>query len=445
MHSLVDEGIIMLINFRFSNCRSFYEDTELSMRATTDESFRELNTFIVNEKMMSKDDNELIKAAVVFGGNASGKTNILKAFTYMANVVRLSSAQLLVVESNECFAFNVEAKNKNSLYEVEIIQNGLYYKYGFELNNGKICHEWLYKREERLTKVFERKDGKLSIMSVPAQSINLIKIPDNALFLSIGNNFNLAVNKYLSDVMSWFLNVLIVFENASNSLDIYTMENEKYKIQALDILHKADIGITDFKIIKDKIATSSDPDSVIRLNRKLQSDPSIISGQLKAELENLYKIDMETIFDIFDDNDEIVDSKKVMLFKENGFHSEGTVRLICYLGWILAALDQGRTIFIDEIDSKLHFLVADYLLKLFNSIEHNPHNAQIICTAHNVMLMDENLRRDQIYFTSKDYQGRSTLVSLADYTGVRKTDLFSKRYLAGFYASLPNLNREKGD
>ena len=138
-------------------------------------------------------------------------------------------------------------------------------------------------------------------------------------------------------------------------------------------------------------------------------------------------------------NNEGVGKKPVMLFKENGFNSEGTMRLFCYLGWILAALDQGRTIFIDEIDAKLHFLVADYIIGLFNSIEHNPKNAQLICTAHNVMLMDEGLRRDQIYFTSKDQYGRSSLVSLSDFNGVRKNDLFSKRYLAGFYASLPDL------
>lgn len=434
----------MLINFRFANCRSFYDETEFSMRATTDESFRELNTFTVNERIMSKDDNELIKSAIIFGGNASGKTNVLKAFAYMASVVRLSSAQLRVAANNECFAFKTDAEKENSLYEVEIIQNGIYYKYGFELNGGSVRHEWLYKREERLVKVFERKESDLKIMSVSNQSINLIKVPNNTLFLSIGNNFNLSVNRYLSDVMSWFLNALVVFENTNNSLDIYTMENGKYKMQALDILRKADIGITDFEVVKDKIATSSDPDSIIRLNMKLQSDPSAIAGQLKTELESLYKIDMKTYFNIYNDDDSIAGRKDIMLFKENGFNSEGTVRLICYLGWILAALDQGRVIFIDEIDSKLHFLVADYLLKLFNSIEDNTKNAQLICTAHNVMLMDDNMRRDQIYFCSKDCRGRSTLVSLADYAGVRKNDLFSKRYLAGFYASLPSLNREDG-
>ena len=433
----------MLINFRFANCRSFYDETNLSMQATADSTLSEINTFTVNEKVMDKGDNELLKSAVIFGGNASGKSNIMKAFTYMVNVVRLSSAQIPIVAGNEQFAFQADANQKPSLFEVEFIQNGVYYKYGFELAGGAVCHEWLYKREERLVKVFERINGKIEIMGLPDQVINLIKIPAATLFVSIGNHFNLPINRYLNDVIVWFSNNLIVFENMANSLDIYTMENGKYKEQALDILKRADIGISDFEVVKDKIATVETQNDILSLNTQMQINPALIAGQIKAENESVYHIDVETDFDVYGENNEVVGKKPVMLFKENGFNSEGTVRLFCYLGWILAALDQGRTIFIDEIDAKLHFLVADYIIGLFNSIEHNPKNAQLICTAHNVMLMDEGLRRDQIYFTSKDKYGKSSLVSLSDYNGVRKNDLFSKRYLAGFYASLPDLESKE--
>ena len=433
----------MLINFRFENCRSFYYETNLSMQATADSTLSEINTFTVNEKVMDKGDNELLKSAVIFGGNASGKSNIMKAFTYMVNVVRLSSAQIPIVAGNEQFAFQADANQKPSLFEVEFIQNGIYYKYGFELAGGAVCHEWLYKREERLVKVFERTNGNIEIMGLPDQVINLIKIPAATLFVSIGNHFNLVINRYLNDVIVWFSNNLIVFENMANSLDIYTMKNGKYKEQALDILKRADIGISDFEVVKDKIATVETQNDILSLNTQMQINPALIAGQIKAENESVYHIDVETDFDVYGENNEVVGRKPVMLYKENGFNSEGTVRLFCYLGWILAALDQGRTIFIDEIDAKLHFLVADYIIGLFNSIEHNPKNAQLICTAHNVMLMDEGLRRDQIYFTSKDKYGKSSLVSLSDYNGVRKNDLFSKRYLAGFYASLPDLESKE--
>ena len=166
-------------------------------------------------------------------------------------------------------------------------------------------------------------------------------------------------------------------------------------------------------------------------------------GQLKKEDNDLYNIDIETYFRTFDNDGNAKKQKSIRLFKNRGFNSEGTERLLFYLGWILAALDQGRVIFIDEIDAKLHFLVTDYIIKLFNSIDNNPKSAQLICTAHNIMLMDEDLRRDQICFTSKNRYGESTLSSLSDYKNVRKTDLFSKRYLAGFYTKLPDMSADE--
>lgn len=99
-------------------------------------------------------------------------------------------------------------------------------------------------------------------------------------------------------------------------------------------------------------------------------------------------------------------------------------------------------ILVDEIDARLHFLLIDYIVSRFNSITWNPNDAQLIATAHNVLLMDGHIRRDQIYFTSKDKRGRSYLASLSDYKDVRKNVLYSKKYLAGFYVDLPNMRRD---
>ena len=109
------------------------------------------------------------------------------------------------------------------------------------------------------------------------------------------------------------------------------------------------------------------------------------------------------------------------------------------MGLILKVLDKGGVLIIDEIDSKLNFLIVDYILKSFNSINKNINNAQFISTAHNVLLMDDDLRRDQIYFASKNKYGATELYSLVDFNDVRKTDLFSKKYLAGFYSAIPTI------
>ena len=432
----------MLVNFLFKNCRSFYQENIFSMQAVKDTELREINTFTVDSKLMPKDENEFIKSAVIFGGNASGKSNVLKALAYMKNVLLMSASQFPIVAANETFAFYENAQNEESTYEVEIIQNASYYKYGFVLSKGVVKSEWLERRKERLTPVFKRTDNELDITGLSRQATRLINISKNTLFLSVGNNFHLDIAQYLNDVMQWFQNLLIVFENDANILDIYTMENGKYKEQALKILKLADIGIQDIRVKKDKVANMANFNDILNFNAQMQINPASF-GQLKQEEKNLYNIDLETFFDVYDGKGRVKGKKDILLYKNAGFNSEGTARLLCYLGWILAALDQGRVIVIDEIDAKLHFLVADYIVKLFNSIDTNPKNAQLICTAHNVMLMDEDLRRDQIYFTSKDKHGESSLVSLSDYKNVRKTDLFSKRYLAGFYAKLPDMaNRD---
>lgn len=428
----------MLVNFLFKNCRSFYQENIFSMQAVKDTELREINTFTVDSKLMPKDENEFIKSAVIFGGNASGKSNVLKALAYMKNVLLMSASQFPIVAANETFAFYENAQNEESTYEVEIIHNASYYKYGFILLKGVVKSEWLERRKERLTPVFKRTDNDLEITGLSKQATRLINISKNTLFLSVGNNFHLDIAPYLNDVMQWFQNLLIVFENDANILDIYTMQNGKYKEQALKILKLADIGIQDIRVKKDKVANMANFNDILNFNAQMQINPASF-GQLKQEEKNLYNIDLETFFVVYDEKGRIKGKKDVLLYKNAGFNSEGTARLLCYLGWILAALDQGRVIVIDEIDAKLHFLVADYIIKLFNSIDTNPKNAQLICTAHNVMLMDEDLRRDQIYFTSKDKYGESSLVSLSDYKNVRKTDLFSKRYLAGFYAKLPDM------
>ena len=432
----------MLINFRFKNFKSFYGENQLSLQSVKDDELQEINTFFVDESLFNKDEpNELLKSAIIFGANASGKSNVIKGLQYMYNAIQVSAApQFYVIKANDPFAFYEDSYEKESLYEVEIIQNNTYYKYGFTILQGKIKEEWLFRKKERLTQVFKRHDNKIDITG-NANVQNLINVPDTVLFLSIGLNYNLSISEYIKDVLQWFGSILIVFENNANSLDIYTTENEKYKKQALEILQKADIGIRNMTVVKDKVADLRDLNAVLALNMRMQTNPNMY-GQLKQENENMYNIDLDTKFDVYNSKNKKVGERNAMLYKDKGFHSEGTTRLLCYLGWILAALDKGRVIFIDEIDSKLHFLVADYLIKMFNSIDKNTNNAQLICTAHNVMLMDEDLRRDQIYFTSKNKYGVSELVSLADFKGVRKNDLFSKKYLAGFYSDLPNMNKQ---
>ncbi len=423
----------MLINFRFKNVNSFYEETNFSLEATNDTVLKGINTFSADNCGMLQGNDELLKSAIIFGSNASGKTNVLKALAYMKDAIGFSMSAMPIIQFNNPFLFFNHAPTEESLYEVEFIQNKTYYKYGFTIQDGKIAQEWLDKRQERIVSIFKRTGNDLYISNLKTNISKIIRLKENTLFISIANNFDLNIKNYIDDTLNWFKNLLVIFENNNNSLDIYSYDNGKYKNQALKILQLADIGIQEIEVKKNKIANMNNG------NILMPTTPIPNAGQLKLEKNDIFNIDLKTTFNVYDKNRNCVDKKNVMLFKDKGFNSEGTERLLCYLGWILLALDKGATILIDEIDSKLHFLVADYILNLFNSIDKNPNNAQLICTAHNLMLMDEDLRRDQIYFTSKDKYGSSNLICLSDFNNVRKNDLFSKKYLAGFYSNLPDM------
>ena len=174
----------MLISFTFKNCRSFYEETCLSLEAVKDNELREINTFKVDSKLMPKGTNELLKSAVIFGNNASGKSNVLKALAYMKNVLLVSASQYPVVAGNQPFMFNEGADNEKSKYEVEIIENDTYYRYGFTLCRGSVKEEWLDRRKERLTTVFKRYENMLEIVGLSKQAAGLINLSPSTLFLS---------------------------------------------------------------------------------------------------------------------------------------------------------------------------------------------------------------------------------------------------------------------
>lgn len=428
-----------LVNFKVKNFRSFYDETIFSMQATSNKEFAELNTFFCNEKLLSKNENELLKTAVLFGANASGKTNLIKAVDFMRIMILSSSNPLApFIQNNTPFAFFENANKEPTLFEIEIISNDIYYNYGFEIFNYQIVSEFLKKRSNgRLVEVFSRNESGIEINSNSKRNkSNIGKISNQSLFLSFANTPFLAVDEStindLRNVLQWFSepNLYIINDNIMNKYNIYLTEDGKYAKLALDFIKKADIGVENFSVEQKKVANKNN--GQIRVRGKHPP-------QLMSQDEDVLALDLKTIFNVYNNNKQVIRQHPVFLEKDFGFHSDGTYRLLSILGLILYTLDKGGIIFIDEIDSKLNFLIVDYILKAFNSINKNVNNAQLISTAHNVLLMDDDLRRDQIYFASKNKYGATEFYSLADFNDVRKTDLFSKKYLAGFYSAIPSM------
>ena len=176
----------MLVKFSVKNFRSFKDKSTLSMNASTrsdDNEYKELNTFDVNENLLPK-ENTLIKSATIYGPNASGKSNVLKAIKYMKDAVILSTA-FDVIKHNEPFAFSKETTPTS--FEIEFIKKDIFYNYSFSVLNGMIINEKLSKRIERLTTVFERTNNDLKITGVNATAQKFINVLPTVLFLSQAN------------------------------------------------------------------------------------------------------------------------------------------------------------------------------------------------------------------------------------------------------------------
>ncbi len=392
----------MLIQFTVENFLSFKEAATLSLVAS---SLKEKQTQA--EDIIFEIDGaniSLLKSAVVYGANASGKSNLVKALDFFKWFVinsskGVQSSERIQVES---FRLNKETECEPSYFEAIFADNDMQYRYGFEVDDKKVCREWLYqkvnKRKAKEVELFLRTEDNYEIhtkFAVGKEVVEKKMVRDNALLLSVAAQFNESVSV---DIMAWLANTTIV--TGSSDERIWEMattqiDNPKMKQRIVAFAQFADFGIDDIRKV----------------------DNTVISSHLQYD----------------DDGNE---TKSVTFpFRKN--ESEGTIKYFSLAFPIIDALDNGKRLIIDEFDSKMHPLLTCKIIALFNSLVTNPRNAQLIFTTHDTNLLSANLfRRDQVWFTQKDSFGASSLYSLAEYK-VRNSAPFEKDYLMGKYGGVP--------
>ena len=384
----------MLINFTFKNYRSFYDEQTLSLLASHDKVMEE-NIATVSTDLVPGNIG-VLRSIPLFGDNESGKTNLLKTLNFMKKMVFLSSSMNTVM-FNEPFALLEYSSLLDTHLEVEIIQNGSFYKYGFVINDNKITKEWLFKRTERLTPIFKRNGDELQITSLSRNEASLLSPSKSVLFLSIADKLNLSIKNSILDVKEFFQNLEFISEPKREYLNLY-LENEDRIRTANTILKNIDMGFSDLKLIK-------------------------MGSYIDAELSQ----------DVYNETGDIIKKRKLRLFQDQELLGRGIVHLCCILPVLLKALDTGGTILINDLGSALSVNLAGFLQNFFSDNRINKNGSQMIATSSLSMLMDEALRRDQIYLVSKDNQGKSSLHRLSDRKNVRKSDVYSKKYLKGEY------------
>jgi AAA15 family ATPase/GTPase len=416
----------MLLEFRVKNFLSIKDEVCLDLKATNITDFGETN-------LIHTQRHNVLKGAVIYGANSSGKSNLIKAMSTMRRVVFQSFEKSSTSDLNiEPFLLDTVSETEPSFFEVTFLLNNIKYRYGFELTNSEIKSEWLMEAKKIAEKyLFVREGDGIDVSPQYKEAKDLEeKTRDNALFLSVIDQFN---GKLASQIMKWFDNFITISglrHERYKSVTFEMLEKEESKHLLQSFYNDLDLGFNNVAIKKKDFNSSDIPDDM----------PEHIVKQLVSDLEGKKIVNVRTIHKKRNPlNNSLTDVEFDMRSQE----SSGTNKVFNISGPIFDVLTDGGILVIDELDASLHPLLTLSITRLFNSTEHNRKNAQLIFSTHDTNLFSYGkFRRDQIYFIEKDKNFSSDLYSLVEYKGdggitVRKDRKFEKDYIQGRYGAIP--------
>jgi AAA15 family ATPase/GTPase len=418
----------MIAEFTVENYRSFKERHTLSLLATKNKELLESNTFEISPKQ------RLLKSAVIYGANASGKTNFFQALVFFIKFAVFSGPRKQVGDTIETdfFYFSKQTEKGPSAFElIFFLKNNdgknIRYRYGFSVTEKEVITEYLFavhhvreitlftrEKQDIITTDYFREGAKIKSVVRP-----------NSSFLSVCAQNN---GEVATEIIQFFQDMTVT----SGLIDMSSVtkmrlqdSDDKARIQVLDFLHYADIQVKGIESQHDLFYSNKLP---IELSESLKK-------QTPADTP-----ETEIFFyghEFYDNNTYIGD----VLVPEK-CESSGTQKLFAYAIPIISSLKLGVPLFIDEFDTQLHPLILESIIKLFNSPEKNKKNAQLVISCHAVnILTNKNFRRDQIWFCEKDQYGATDLYSLVEYDEpVRNDAAFGKNYLQGKYGAVPYIN-----
>ena len=394
----------MLVQFLLKNVLSFKEETILDMTAIP--AYKEHEYNLIKHK-----DENFLKVAAIYGANASGKSNLHQAWTLFQRIIvesfnntadNVGKNRLPAIEKYYA-PFSFEETSENSEFQIIFIDDIFEYRYGFEYNASQIEHEWLYRRNgitKRTTTIFERELSNINFGASVRRECEKYKkqVPNDALALSFFNKLTLNTDLFKLVYTHSAMNTLIL--NSDNCEDIELLKEllpkllskKETKEKLLSFLSSIDTGIRDLDF--------DDSEKEVRFYTKHLGQNNVLHS--------------------------------LNLFAE----SEGTIKSIMIYIFAQTVILNNLSLFVDELNTKLHPLLLKYIIDLF----YEPNSeAQLIYTTHDTTLMDKKFfRRDQIWFVQKDSFGYSNLSSLSDFK-VRSDASFEKDYLAGVYGGIPLL------
>lgn len=431
----------MLLNFKVKNFKSFRNETIFTMLSSMQKAHSD---YIIN-KTISGNKLKVLPMSVIYGANASGKTNIVLAMHILKRMVlegTLDSKELEVYKGVLSFIMDNYWYNP---IELEITFSSLnnIYRYGLQFTDidaYSITKEYLFINDN---KIFDRdkenvqmpinllvKKGFIEKNEEDFANILLKKINstlnDKKLVVSGAVN-NLISGNYFNEILDWFVKFNVVMN--ANDMDF----------QQKDLKTVSSQDANDKKEVRKKFFES---DSVKEIMGFAEFGNQKIGFVAEPDMDDL---SMCSMYKIPFEKDDLSDSPYYisMIVDSNLMESKGTIHLIRLLQPFIDALENGGVVVLDEMDASLHFEIVVSLIRIFNNKELNKKGAQLIFNTHNPIYLDgELLRHDQIVMVEKNKTTlTSNIYALSDYK-LRPEERILKNYLAGKYGALPHMDLE---
>lgn len=405
----------MVKEIRISNMYSIKDEIVLDMTAGSSKS---KNMRQLQSNCFDSNGESVLKSVAIYGANASGKSNIIKAIRFCCMMILNSHNHTQDAVFN-FLPFKYEGyPAKESTFFIRFVTKDIEYEYSFSMTTCEIVSEELYyyprgrratifTRNERLSKDKHKIYHFTSVIKRPMDvAVNTSR---KTLFVSRASQMDRDVAK---DIYLFFKEYVLF----SGSIRIEDVEKLFYssKSTLLEALRIADCDITDIKLKKEKVK-----------NKNINADFINNTASINEDERDLLK------FTTFHRNNENVS------FDLNKEESSGTVSLFYNMLYIIDIVRNGKLLLWDEIEQSLHSKIVEYIFSIFNKSK----SAQLICTTHNTNLLDlGRLRKDQIYFVNKKEDGSSDLYSLYDYKDFRENMDLEKAYLQGRFDAIPYIN-----
>lgn len=414
----------MLIEFSVGNFLSFNEKKTLSFEA---KGISELKNNVVKYQ-----NHKLLRSAVIYGANSSGKSNMIQALDRMRDTVLLS---VRLNDSDELdyspFLLNTESEHKPTFFEVIFIDEEQRFRFGFEYNLNRIINEWLFVGKIEKPLFIRTVDGIGVSDKFTEGKGKEVSTNDNRLFISLVAQLGGSTSK---EIVEWFKNYNVISGIDHKDYNGFTTRMLHDKLEgcekSLSLFQSLKLGFKDLKASESEFSPLDIPEDM----------PKTFKLKLIKELTGKTQVTLKTVHNKFDKNGNPVDT---VYFEKDKNESEGTNKVIDLSGPIFDSLSLGKVLIIDELDAKLHPLITTHIVNLFNDPQSNPNNAQLLFATHDTNLLNTDLfRRDQIWFTEKDDFEQTDLYSLYDFnlpdgTKVRNDSNIEKNYIRGRYGAIP--------